>query len=123
MKKDLIPYIDHIIESIDFIELILANYSKEDFIADSIRYEATLRKLQVMAESTQKLPSEIKNKYPNIKWKDISAFRNVLVHDYLGDINIDIIWLVITLYLPDLKITMQEIQKELESTSNKAEKK
>lgn len=117
MKKDLILYVDHILESIDFIELILANYSKEDFIADFIRYEATLRKLQVMAESTQKLPQSMKDKYTNIKWKDISAFRNILVHDYLGDINIDIIWIVITTYLPDLKTTMLKIQEELESIS------
>ena len=52
-----------------------------------------------------------------IEWKDILAFRNILVHDYLGDI--DIVWLIITTYLPELKTTMLKIQQELELTAKK----
>lgn len=56
-----------------------------------MRYDAILRNLQTMAEATQRLPEEFKNRYPNIPWKDISGFRNILVHDYLGDLDDEIV--------------------------------
>jgi len=113
MNKHYTLYINHIIESIELIEMIVLNLSKNELIKDFIRYEAILRRLQVMAESTQKLPQSLKNQYSEIEWKEISAFRNILVHDYLGDISEDTVWFVIKEKLPSLKNTMLEIQKEL----------
>jgi uncharacterized protein with HEPN domain len=43
--------------------------------------------LQTMAEASQKLPESLKAQYPEIEWRKISAFRNVIVHNYLGDID------------------------------------
>lgn len=123
MRKNLLLYINHILESIDLIEIIAFNLSKDELVEDFIRYEAILRRLQVMAESTQKLPQDLKNKYSQIEWKEISAFRNILVHDYLGDISEDTVWFIIREKLPSLKIIILEIQKELELTSDKQEKK
>jgi len=37
-----------------------------------------------MAESTQRLSENLKAKHPDVEWRQIAAFRNVLVHDYLG---------------------------------------
>ena len=41
--------------------------------------------------------------YPNIPWKEISGFRNILVHNYLGDIDALMIAKVIEEYLPPLE--------------------
>lgn len=41
-------------------------------------------------------------KYPDIPWKNISAFRNVVVHDYLG-IDLEIIWDILEMDIPVLK--------------------
>ena len=48
---------------------------------------------------------------PNIEWRSISGFRNILVHDYLGGIDLDIIWEVIAKYLPELKKEIEAILK------------
>ena len=37
-----------------------------------------------MSESSQRLAETIKIIYPDIAWREISGFRNILVHDYLG---------------------------------------
>jgi uncharacterized protein with HEPN domain len=68
-----------------------------------------LRNLQTMAEATQRLPEEIKGNYANVPWKDISGFRNVLVHDYLGDLDEDIIWSIIAYELRPIKEAIKEI--------------
>lgn len=50
-------------------------------------YDAALRNLQTFSEATQSLPDEIKASYPDIPWRQISGFRNILVHNYLGNID------------------------------------
>ena len=39
-----------------------------------------------MSEATRYLPSQKVVLYPEVPWKNISGFRNMLVHDYLGHI-------------------------------------
>ena len=104
MKNDL-AYISHIIESISYIQSYVSN-GKESLKNDHKTYDAVLRQLQIMSESTQKLTQALKDKYPQIPWQEISGFRNILVHDYLGDIDHNIIWSVIENELPILKKVM-----------------
>jgi uncharacterized protein with HEPN domain len=93
--KDPLVYVEHILRCICFIEKYVANCNKETFSKERMRYDAILRNLQTMSEATQRLPEELKQSYPNIPWKDISGFRNILVHDYLGNLDDDIIWSII----------------------------
>jgi uncharacterized protein with HEPN domain len=44
-----------------------------------VLYDATLRNLQTLSETTQLLPAEKKLAYPAIPWPEISGFRNILV--------------------------------------------
>ena len=90
MKKD-ITYICHIIESIELIESYTKE-GKEVFEKDHKTYDAVLRQLQIMSESTQKLNKAVKEKYSHIPWSEISGFRNKLTHDYLQGIDTNIIW-------------------------------
>jgi len=57
--------------------------------------------LQTLTESSQRLSSEIKATEPQIPWRELSGFRNVIVHGYLG-VDLGAVWLVIEKDLPDL---------------------
>lgn len=107
-NKDNSVYIEHMLDSIlrinEYVE------SKELFYDSHLVQDAVVRNLQVMAESSQRLPDEIKNNHPEIPWDDISGFRNVLVHDYLG-IDLDVIWSVIEQELPRLEKVLNKISK------------
>lgn len=105
-KKDNSVYIEHMLDSILRIDEYVE--SKELFYDSHLVQDAVVRNLQVMAESSQRLSEEIKNKYPDIPWNDISGFRNVLVHDYLG-IDLDVIWSVVEQELPRLEKVLTEI--------------
>ena len=82
--------------------------SKEFFYDSRLVQDAVIRNLQVMAESSQRLSDEIKSQYPDVPWNDISGFRNILVHDYLG-IDLDVIWSVIEQELPRLEKVLNGI--------------
>jgi uncharacterized protein with HEPN domain len=82
MKNDRI-YLDHILECIGWIESFTAE-GRDAFFKDRKTQSAVLRELQTLAESTQRLSDEFKGQYPNIPWQNMAGFRNVIVHDYLG---------------------------------------
>jgi uncharacterized protein with HEPN domain len=58
-----------------------------DVTQDDILYDAALRNLQTLSEATQQLPEDKKTGCPDIPWREISGFRNILVHNYLGTID------------------------------------
>jgi len=84
VSKSWQPYAEHILDAIAKIRRIQA---RGDLMQDEILYDATLRNLQTLSEATQQLPEELKQRHPSIPWKQISGFRNILVHAYLGDID------------------------------------
>lgn len=100
MKDDSV-YLHHILECITRIE---NNISKghDQFMESHTLQDAVMRNLQVIAESTQRLSDKIKSSQPEIEWNNIAAFRNVIVHDYLG-IDLNVIWQITQRDIPNLK--------------------
>ena len=72
---------------------------------------AVLRELQTLAESTERLSEEFKSRHPQIPWRNIAGFRNILVHDYLG-IKLDRIWEIIDVDLRSLKTRLSQAIEE-----------
>jgi uncharacterized protein with HEPN domain len=71
------------------------------FESSRLVQDATLRNLQTLAESSQRLSNDIKGTEPGIPWRELSGFRNVIVHGYLG-MDMAAVWLVIEQDLPAL---------------------
>lgn len=81
MKDDRV-YVLHIV---DCVRRIQRYCETEAFTTSDLVQDAVLRNLQVLAESTQRISAELKLLHPEVDWRAIAGFRNVLVHDYLGD--------------------------------------
>ena len=64
-----------------------------------------------MAESTQRLSDSLKAKHPEINWRKITGFRNLLVHDYLG-VDAERVWKIIEIELPTLKQTITTMLRD-----------
>jgi uncharacterized protein with HEPN domain len=84
MSKSWQPYARHILDAIARIRRIQA---RGDLTQDEVLYDAALRNLQTLSEATQLLPEDKKAAWPAIPWREISGFRNILVHNYLGNID------------------------------------
>jgi uncharacterized protein with HEPN domain len=110
MKEDRL-YLIHISECIGRIEQYLPDRSKQTFLSSSLLQDAILRNLQTMAESTQHLSDSLKAKHPEINWRKITGFRNLLVHDYLG-VDAERVWKIIEIELPTLKQTITTMLRD-----------
>lgn len=102
-------YVEHILECIDKIN----DYTGKDrdrFMHDSLVQDAVLRRLQTMAESTQRLSDDLKGSVLDVDWRALSGFRNILVHDYLDGIDFFRVWDIIENSLPDLQKAIAQAQ-------------
>lgn len=106
MSKLWQPYAHHILDVIEKIHRIEARGNIAD---DEILYDATLRNLQTLSEATQQLPQSKKTQCADIPWREISGFRNILVHNYLGDIDPLTIIRVVEAYLPSLETCVRKL--------------
>jgi len=94
-------YLQHILEMISRVE-VAKSQGKAMFLSSHLHQDAVLRNLHTITETTQRLSSELKVENPDVEWATLGAFRNVLVHDYLG-IDIELVWTVITQDIPEFK--------------------
>ncbi|MAS32527.1 MAG: DUF86 domain-containing protein [Anaerolineaceae bacterium] len=82
---------------------------RQQFMQSTLIQDAVLRNLQTMAESSQRLSIDLKEARPEIEWRRLSGFRNVLVHEYLG-IDLKTVWQLVEDELPKL---LQQIESML----------
>ncbi|MDQ7782873.1 MAG: DUF86 domain-containing protein [Desulfomonilaceae bacterium] len=109
MKDDRLYFV-HILDCIDHI-LQFTGDGKGSFLADRKTQDAVLRNLHTLSESIQRTSTDTKLNYPAVPWREIGAFRNVVVHDYLG-IDLERIWDIVERDLPPLKTQIKEILDE-----------
>lgn len=100
MKDDRF-YLLHILDCIQRIEADTAG-GVESFRGSRTIQDAVVRNLQILAESSQRISDGLKSRSPQLEWRRIAAFRNVLVHDYLG-LDMERIWTVTQCDVPELK--------------------
>lgn len=89
------------------------NFERSRFDGSRLVQDAVIRNLQTLAESSQRLSSEIKGTEPQIPWRELAGFRNVIVHGYLG-VDLGAVWLVVEQDLPALTAAVDRMAERLE---------
>ena len=66
----------------DFLERIgeYTHFERTRFDTSRLVQDAVIRNLQTLAESSQRLSGEIKGTEPQIPWRELAGFGNVIVH-------------------------------------------
>ncbi len=110
MKDDRL-YLIHIRECMERV-IMYTEEGKDVFFADIKTQDAVMRNLQILAESTQRLSDSLKERHPEVDWRNISGFRNVAVREYLS-IDLKMIWDIVEQDLPVLDEQIEAILIEL----------
>lgn len=112
MSRDPRLYLDEILESIAQIETYTTGLTADQYQEDRLVQDAVVRRLEIIGEAVKHLPSEIKDRNPDIPWRQIAGTRDVLIHDYF-EVDIDLTWAVVQTSLSSLKARVAAILHEL----------
>jgi len=75
-KREYGDYIDDIVASIGDVEDFIHGMTRDDFLRDKKTVNAVVRSIEVIGEAAKHVPKSIKDKSPDIPWKEIVGMRN-----------------------------------------------
>lgn len=107
--KDNSIFVKHILGSIWHIEKFSKNLSKDEFLKDRLKQSAVIRELEIIGEASKNLSTKFRKDNNTIEWNLIAGFRDKLIHHYFG-INLERVWNIIELDLPNLKKEIGKIK-------------
>lgn len=105
MKKDVRVYLAQMLEAVERIEQYTQT-GEATLLGSQLHQDAVIRNFQIIGEAAKRVPDAYRREHPEIPWRNMTAFRDVLTHDY-ATVDIGQVWLVIEKELPALKAALR----------------
>jgi|SRR5258707_6905275 uncharacterized protein with HEPN domain len=84
------------------IEAIVAAIDEQSFLENEVLPAAILHHLTVIGEAISRLSEDLKNRHPEVPWRQIISVRNRIVHAYF-DLDWQILWNASVDDVPELR--------------------
>ncbi len=111
-ERDVTAYLDDMLDFCERVCRYTAGQQLDTWLADAMRYDATLRNLELIGEAATRVPADIRDMAPDIPWRLVIGTRNRLAHAYLG-IEPEIIWTIVEDKVPALQQALWTLLERL----------
>ncbi len=111
MSRDVSLYLADIQESCEKVLRFTKGMTYKDFVHDELHFDAVLRNLEIIGEAVKNIPEKTRRKYPDVKWRKIAGFRDIVAHEYFG-INDETVWDIVETEVPALLKMVKTILEE-----------
>lgn len=100
-KREFVDYLQDMLEAIEKVAGFTCGTDEQRFRTDDKTVFAVVRALEILGEAAKNVPEDIRNRYPQVPWREIAGMRDKLTHEYFG-VNLDVIWKAAQIELPRL---------------------
>jgi uncharacterized protein with HEPN domain len=104
-------YLADIQESCEKVLRFTHGMTFKDFTHDELHFDAVLRNLEIIGEAVKNISEETRQKFPNIKWRKIAGFRDIVAHQYFG-VNDETVWDIVENEIPLLLMLVKAMLAE-----------
>lgn len=88
-----------------------ANHGKTAFEEQELIQVWMVHQLQIIGEAANALSKETLDNYPDTPWKQITGFRNLVVHEYFR-VSLNLVWSIVQNNIPPLKLTIERMLED-----------
>ena len=110
-KSDLV-FIEHILDSINAIEVFSEKLTKKELSANRLKQSAIVREIEIIGEAVKNISETLKKNHKEIPWREITGTRDKMIHHYFG-VDLNIVWDIIKINLPVLRKKILKIKNEI----------
>lgn len=90
---------------------------RTSFFKNPMIQDAVVRNLEVVGEATKQVPDSLRERAPELSWREMAGMRDKLIHDYLG-VDLNLVWDVVASELPATRERIVALIEELQAESN-----
>ncbi len=105
-------YVNDMREAVRLIGEYVDGYDYEAFRNDRKTTDAVLRNFEILGEAAGRVPEDIRALAPDIDWRRIKDFRNVIAHFYSG-VNLELVWELMQVRLPEHREALDRLHQKL----------
>ena len=107
-------YCKDILERVQRIEVYTAK-GRESFMSSAMRQDAVVMCFTIIGEAIKNLDEELIAQQPQVDWRGLAGFRDILVHQYHNTVW-NTVWTVAQEDLPGLKSAIIAMLKSLDGS-------
>lgn len=100
-----------ILQAAELLGQYTAGLTAEEFAENIEKQDSVARRLEIIGEAVKGLPQDLRDRHPEVPWRDITGARDVLVHEYFR-IDLDLAWDMVKKDIPHLAEQVKEILEE-----------
>lgn len=101
-------YVEDMLVFCDKVLAYTKGIDRAGFAGDTMRYDATLRNLELIGEAATHVPAEVRATAGDVPWRMVIAVRNRLIHGYLG-VDDDTLWSIVHDDLTPLRAALKAL--------------
>ncbi|ONH26430.1 DUF86 domain-containing protein [Pseudofrankia asymbiotica] len=83
MRHDELYLVD-LVDNVRAVQDYLEDVTRERWDTDRVLRDAVLYRMLLLGEIASSLPDDLRDRYPDVAWRQIRAFRNLAIHRYFG---------------------------------------
>ena len=112
-KRDYGSYLEDIIEHMNYAEEFIRDMTFDEFKSDKKTVLSVTKCIEVVGEATKHIPDQIRERYPEIPWRDTAGIRDRLVHGYFK-VDLSIVWTTVTIEFPELRSMLENVLADMD---------
>ena len=102
-------YLEHIREAAEKIAAYCGS-GREEFRKNPMVQDAVIRNFEIIGEAAKRLSEDAKRQTPEVPWRRVAGFRDVLIHQYMG-VDLEEVWNAVEAHLPVLRRAVEALLK------------
>jgi uncharacterized protein with HEPN domain len=119
-ERKYIDFLQDVVDNLEKAERFVEGMDFEIFLEDEKTRYSVICALEIVGEAVKKVPTAVRQRNPQVPWKDMAGMRDRLIHGYFGVDN-EIVWKTATEFAPEIRSEIEGIlERERSNASEKA---